>query len=310
MLDLVLGGGWGEGRIVNVVGDSSSGKTLLAVEACANFARKAPLENIRYREAESAFDENYAAQIGWPTGLEIPEEPMETVEQFYTDLEAWLDKRDGITPCLYVLDSLDALSDAAELDMDFDEKTYGASKPKQLSKMFRLLVRKIEDKRCTLMIISQIRDKIGVVFGEKHSRSGGRALQFYCSQVLWLAEISKIKKTVLGTQKTGIERVIGTHVLAKTKKNKIGIPHRECELTIIFSYGIDDEETMLGWLNKNNGGSLLDSTISQLRATLSAARQARDYGRIDAIRDLLREACITHWATIEEALAPTIQKYR
>lgn len=311
MLDRVLGGGWAIGRVANLVGDKSSGKTLLAIELCALWANTFGVDSIRYVEAEAAFDEGYARTIGMPDGLRVvgsdPTERVETVEQWHDDLEAFLasrGKNDG--PCLYILDSLDALSDAAEMERDIDKGSYGAAKAKKISELFRKLIATIAEKNCLLLIISQIRDKIGVTFGETKTRSGGRALDFYASQVIWLAEIGKLKRQVLGA-----ERVIGAKVLAKSKKNKVGPPFREAEMTIIFQYGVDDEVSMLEWLHKNKATNLLraGSDEKRIKDIIAKARQAGDRDIINDVAEDLRSAVHTHWMRIEELLAPPMKKY-
>ena len=306
LLDLALGGGWCRGRVANVVGDKSSGKTLLAIEACANFAKRFEEDNIRYAESEAAFLDAYAAKIGMPPGAHLTDETnrIETVEQLYEDLSAFLQDRAGKTALLYVLDSLDSLSDAAELEREFGEGTYGTGKAKAMSEMFRRLVGDLRDKDCLLFIISQVRDNIGVTFGETKKRSGGKALDFYASQVLWLAETGKIKHTV-----RGVERVTGSHVRARCKKNKVGTPFREVDIDIVFSYGVDDESSMIEWLKKNKGLDLLDLSDKEARKRLDDARQARDRAAVVDIRDRLQAAVYEHWMAIEADLEPPLPKY-
>src|SRR5262249_40710237 len=150
---------------------------------------------------------------------------------------------------LYILDSLDALSDEAELEKfqaALDGKdvagSYGTGKAKKMSEMFRLLTQDAEATGCSLGIISQIRDKIGVSFGETKTRSGGHALDFYCSQVLWLTEIGKLERSAYNQK-----RVVGVSVRSKNKKCKVGSPFRECDYDILFGYGIDDENSMIDY---------------------------------------------------------------
>jgi recombination protein RecA len=242
LLDLVLSGGWPLGRISNVVGDKSSGKTLLAIEACANFKRQFPNGKIWYHEAEAAFDKQYAQTLGMPIDDMVFIEQLQTVEELFSSLTEVMGD-ENLESGLYIIDSLDALSDKDELDRDIEKGSYGASKPKKLSELFRRLAKTIENSKIHLMVISQTRDKIGVMFGEKHSRSGGKALDFYASQIVWLSELGKIKKTI-----NKVERVIGVNIKAKCKKNKIGMPFRECEFPIVFGYGIDDDEANMHWL--------------------------------------------------------------
>ncbi len=308
LLDCVLGGGWARGRVINIVGDKSSGKTLLAVEACANFARTYNAEDIRYVEPENAFLRSYAESIGFPPGVRLTEEGdprIDTVEAYYEDVAAFLKDRAGAKrPCMHILDSLDALSDGAEQGRAFGESTYGVSKPKAISEMFRRLIGDIRDADCLLAIISQIRDNIGATFGETKKRSGGRALDFYASQVLWLAETGKIKRTVLG-----VDRVIGASVLARTKKNKVGMPFREAELFVIFNYGVDDESSMINWLVKYKAIDLLGITDKDAKKILSDARHAHDTHAIFELRESLRAAVYEHWQRIESELAPAVSKY-
>jgi len=120
-LDLVLGGGWAVGRIANIVGDKSTGKTLLCIEACANFIRKFPKGKIRYWEAEAAFDKPYAAALGMPINrIDFGDEkkPIHTVEDFFEMLEVVCDNARGHE--LVILDSLDALSDRSEVEREID----------------------------------------------------------------------------------------------------------------------------------------------------------------------------------------------
>lgn len=305
LLDHVLGGGWVEGGVANLVGDKSTGKTLLAIEACANFAVKYPASQIAYREREAAFDPTYARTMGMPGGVNWKED-VATVEAFERDLTEWLDKQKGDQPSLYVLDSLDSLSDEAELERDIGAGSYGGMKAKKMSELFRKQVAHLRNKRCTLLIISQIRDKIGVTFGETKTRSGGHALDFYSSQIVWLSEIKKLSRTV-----SGVARVIGVEIRAKNKKLKIrtGKPFREADFSILFGYGIDDEQSMYEWLKKNKGGGSLDNDIESYPKMLKSARDARDRSAVAGIRGDLASAVHKHWNFIEDALAPSMSKY-
>lgn len=303
MLDLVLGGGYAGGRVVNVVGDRSAGKTALLVEACASFVKYVgSVEDTRYVEAESAFDESYADTIGMPRGLKTSS-GIDTVEDFYNDLSTFL-KEHPKGPSLYGLDSLDALSDAAEMDRELDKGSYGASKARMLSQVFRRIIRPLEDANCTLFVISQVRENIGVTFGDKYSRSGGKALDFYASQILWLAHKKRLSRTVKGS-----ERVIGTEVRAWTKKNKVAPPFREADITILFNYGMDDEETMLSWLESNKATDGLGADPKEIRSALAKARRNQERDVVNDIASELKSACTARWNEIEDALRPSLSKY-
>lgn len=260
-LDLALGGGWARGRVANIVADKAVGKTLLAIEACANFNIILPKAKIRYREAESAFDDDYAAALGFPVEKVDFGEPIETIEDVFEDLEKVI--KGARTPELYIIDSLDALSDRAEMKRKIDDGTFGAGKAKMLSQLFRRQVRGLAEKDITLIVISQIRDNIGAaMFAKKHQRSGGKALDFYSSQIVWLAQIEKLKSTIKGVQRT-----TGTWVKAQLDKNKVGLPYRSAEFKILFGYGVDDYDACFEFLKEvNKRPPEKDTPIEELRA--------------------------------------------
>lgn len=249
VLDCALGGGLCIGRIANIVGNKSTAKTALATEAIVNFLLAYPEGGARYAESEAAYDKGYAEAMGLPLNkvdFGNVEEPLNTIEDFARDLEKFVDaqtkeKRPGI----YVLDSLDALSDEAEMSRDLEKGSYGMQKAKNLSIMFRKLTRKIEKSQVLLIIISQVRDNVGVFMGEKHKRSGGRALDFYATHAVWLDHMGQIIKTI-----KGVKRPIGIEVRAKIKKNKVSLPFREASFEFIFGFGIDDVSASINWLEE------------------------------------------------------------
>jgi len=302
LLDLAAGGGWGIGRVANIVGDKSTGKTLLAIEACANFATLFGGKSVRYAEVEAAFDRDYAYSMGMPRDAQYTED-VHTIEDFERDLDGWLDKQTG--PNLYILDSLDACSSDAELARETgDHATYGAEKAKALSELFRKRIKKLREKQGTIIVISQLRDNIGVRFGETKKRSGGHALDFYASQVFWLAQLKTLKKVV-----TKVERTVGVQIRARNKKNKIGKPYRQVDFTIMFGYGVADELSMLDWLKENKGEDLLPEPAASYPKRLDAAFKDKDRGAVEAIRDELRTATNARWEEIEDALEPPMRKY-
>jgi recombination protein RecA len=264
-------------------------------------------ERIGFREAESAFDFAYAQTMGMPADIDWKEStiehPMQTVEDFFEDTDAFVNKLKGSDkPALYVLDSLDSLSDEAEMEREIGQGSYGAQKAKKLSEYFRRHATPMARANCTLLVISQIRDKIGVTFGETKTRSGGKALDFYCSQIIWLAETGKIKRTY-----TKVERVIGLNILVKNKKNKCGPSYREAELQLLFGYGIDDEKSMVAWLKKT--ATPCRYSTDEWLGMIDAARSTQDYLTQHAIRDELRDLVTARWNQVEDALKPPCRKY-
>ena len=307
LLDKALGGGWPVGRVVNIVGDKSSGKTLLAIEASANFALKFPKNKIWYNEAESAFDKGYAQALGMPVSRitfvrDKDPEACTTVEGLAAHIERCCEDNKGKNG-MYIMDSLDALSDAAELGRSMEDGSYGANKAKKLSEFFRRSIRKLEDAGITLIVISQIRDKIGVTFGKKTSRSGGKALDFYCSIVLYLHEIGKKKKTI-----NKVERPIGVQVKAKTEKNKVGLPFRECEFPIIFGYGVDSIEASLEWLKTIDGLEALGINPKSINRTLKKV-EAMEEEEFLAFSKVVDDEVSKQWDRIEIGFLPKRRKY-
>jgi recombination protein RecA len=306
LVDCVLGGGYVLGRMVNIVGDKSTGKTLLAIEAVINFLNTYPDGHVRYAEVEAAFDKEYAASLGMPVDRVDFATEMNTVEDWYVDVERMIDTLKGEAG-LYIIDSLDALSDKAEIERKIDDGSFGAAKAKKISESFRKFVRKLESSRCLLIVISQIRDNIGVMFGAKHTRSGGHALDFYASQIIWLHEAGKIDRTV-----QGVKRVIGLEVRARCTKNKVGLPWREAKFRILFGYGIDDLSANAEWLDQLKRPDLLTSLGFTGRSVSTWIGKVRD-GASDVsaayLRPRLAKTVIDTWREIEREFIPPASKY-
>lgn len=310
LLDCVLGGGWPLGRVSNIVGDRSSGKTLCAIEACANFARTYD-GPIFYREAEAAFDVEYAKGIGLPSsrvdfGPEGIDTIWDTVEDVFEDLDARLEKLSNLKkpkPALYIIDSLDGLSSRAELESNVGEG-FRLEKQKILGELFRRLIRRVKASSVHVMFISQVRDKIGVVFGEKQTRTGGKALDFYASQIIWLAHL----KTLVNTS-GGVKRATGIRVLVKCKKNKIGLPFRTCEFPIRFGFGIDDAAAAVDWLKEHKLLQSLGLKSEGIEAFLDDCDTLEGDDYKQRCNDI-RAAVLSSWAEVEDRFRPSKAKYR
>lgn len=307
LLNCVLGGGYPLGRIVNIVGDKSTAKTALATEAIINFINDYPDGIPAYRDTEAAFDQSYAEAMGLKLDkVDFGEanEPLITVEQFSRDFDDFLDKRIKTnTPGIYVVDSLDALSDEAEMERDIGKGTYGGDKAKQLSVFFRKTAHRIEQSRVLLLVISQVRDNIGAMFGEKHKRSGGRALDFYASIALWLAHIETLKREI-----NKVKRPYGVVIKAKCKKNKISLPFRECSFEFIFGYGVEDLGASIEWLKEVNRLKDINIGPTQVKEYLNgiADMSSAEYKEeLETVSTVIKAV----WREIEVSFLPKRAKY-
>lgn len=307
LLDCTLGGGFVLGRIANVVGDTGVGKSLIAIEASTNFWRTYGDGHIFYVETEAAFDKQYAEALGLKVRRVHFVEDIDTVEKLYNHLDGVLDaieKRGDAEQCptLYIVDSLDALSDTAEMEREIDKGSFGASKAKNLSEMFRRVTRRLSTCNVCLLIVSQVRENIGVSFGEKYKRSGGKALDFYATHIMWLANLGKVEQTL-----NGEKREIGVKVKSRVKKNKIGPPFRQLEFFIKFGYGIDDLAAHVQFLATHKALSrvgLSDSYAIALKRMESCPDE-----EYKAFKEKVKDAAVALWYEIETSFLPKRSKY-
>ena len=260
LLDLLVGGGEGlgypGGRIINLVGDKSSGKTFLACEiiAAARWLFKNKLRWI-YDDGESGFSFNTKKLWGFEIMPINRDERTKsaTVEDLYCNVrkfaEGLKDREFGI----YCVDSLDGVG-SKQMDQIADDQyksflgtkkeklkgSYKMGKANYLSQtLFPKLADLLETKNILFIVISQVRVNLDPFSFEKFSRSGGKALDFYCHTVLWAANIMKLKKK---------DRPVGVTIKVKNNKSKTPRPYREAFLTIYFDYGLDNISTNLDFL--------------------------------------------------------------
>ena len=309
LLDAALGGGWAVGKVSNILGESASGKSLLGIEAAANFMMKYPDGHIVHIDTEAAFDPEYAGTLGLNTGAIDLYEDFSTVEQVASMFDSMLAEREDEEkhePCLIILDSIDALTTNAEVARSMEDGTFGVEKAKLLSQLFRRYIRRLNACGITLMIMSQVRANLNAgPFGKQTITSGGKALKFYVSQQVELQHLKQIKKTVSGN-----ERVVGVMSKASIVKNRMGPAHRKVEFPIMFGYGVHDEAASLQFLVKSGRGSDvgIKDTLAAATAFLKQVDGSEAKERATHITKI-REAAIKAYRDIEDSFAPARAKY-
>ncbi|GMO13248.1 MAG: recombinase RecA [Mycoplasmoidaceae bacterium] len=230
MLDNILGvGGFPKGRITEIYGNESCGKTTISLQAvvqCQGLGGKCV-----YIDLEHALDLSYCKKLGIDLDNLIVIQP-ESAEQTFSIIEALL--KTG-TIDLIVVDSVAALVPKAELDGDFGDQTMGLH-ARIMSKGLRIIQTLLEKNSTAIIFINQIREKIGVMYGNNETTTGGRALRFYASLRLELRRSELLKDS---------DNVIGIKIAVKTVKNKLAPPMQKAFVDIFFDKGYDETNEII-----------------------------------------------------------------
>jgi recombination protein RecA len=275
-LDVALGvGGYPQGRVVEIYGPESSGKTTLTLHAIAECQRKGGIA--AFIDAEHAFDRFYAEKLGVNTDDLIVSQP-DNGEQALEIADNLV--RSGAIDIL-IIDSVAALTPKAEIEGEMGDARVGLH-ARLMSQALRKLTGTISKTNCTVIFINQLREKIGVMFGNPETTTGGNALKFYSSVRLDIRRSTQIKDG---------DRVMGNRTRVKVVKNKVAPPFRLAEFDIMYGLGI------------SKAGELIDLGVQHDILTKSGSWFSYGETRLGQGRDTVKQLFIDNPELAEEVEA-------
>lgn len=232
-LDIALGGGIPLGRVIEIYGAESGGKTTTAVLMAIQFQKKYPDKYVVFIDVEHSFNKDYFIDMGLNPDKFIISQPSSGEEAF--DIAESLSRSGDV--CLIILDSVSGLSSNAEVEADMEQQSMGLQ-ARLLSKGLRKLTPVLSKHNTTMIFINQIREKIGVFssYGTPTTTSGGRALPFYASQRI---EVKAGEKIPHPTKK---DEIIGHQIKIRIVKNKVAPPFRNAIFDLIYGIGVDTDQ--------------------------------------------------------------------
>ena len=296
-------GAYKKGTIVNLIGDSSAGKSLLACTCLAEMHMSSKFDDytLYYDDVEAGLQFDMSYLFGENFEDRIQMRCTDTVEEFYQDLLNLIASGEKF---VYILDSLDGLTVKEELKRakEIREKgeaggSYKAEKAKMLKEVIRVCVREIQKTESMVIIVSQVIDNMGFGYATK-TRAGGNALKHFCSLEIWLKALGEITKTV-----NNKKRVIGNMTNAKVTKNRLTGKRREAPISIYYDYGVDDI--------RENVLYLVDELIFLKRKNTIVAEELGIEGTIENLikkielqnmQDDLQQLVGKTWLEIEDSL--------